>query len=92
MKPSTALSFALSLLPLASAVPSPAAADLAESANLFDSFVQQATDTTLESLEDEGVLVEKRTTAACTAKNISIRRELYVNQPSIDRWELTYSF
>jgi len=82
MKPSTALSLVLSLLPLASAVPAPAAAtgaSLAESENQFEALVQQATDATLDSIDPEGTLVvDKRTNAKCTSKNISIRRELYV--------------
>jgi len=84
MKPSTALSLVLSLLPLASAVPAPAVASgtaLAESENQFRAFVQEATDATLDSLDPEGVLVDKRAPAKCTSKNIAIRRELYVAHP-----------
>ena len=84
MKPSTALSLVLSLLPLATAVPAPAAAtgpSLAESESQFESLVQQANEATLDSLDDGGALVNRRAAAKCTSKNISIRRELYVCHP-----------
>jgi len=89
MKPSTAFSLVLALLPLASAVPAPAAATgatLAESENQFEALVQQATDDTLDALDSEGALVDKRATAKCTSKNIAIRRELYITHPVLQHY------
>ena len=81
MKPSTAFAIVLSLLPLASALPASAdAVILADAAKEVDSLAQQAVDATLDRLDEEGVLLEKRgLKPTCTAKTLSIRKELYVS-------------
>ena len=84
MKFSTVSSLVLTLLPLVSAAPAPAAGtpDLAASEQKFELLAEQAINATLARLEAEEDSLKKRGVAAsCTAKNLSIRRELY-DRPS----------